>query len=241
MIIESASNISLFTASSESAVNSGREIVPAFRGRRRQAGFTTIELLIVLAIIAIMCGLAAAGILRLLPTLHANQAMYQVITSLREARMLAMSTKTGKVFVQFNANDIKMRAERPNSPGDLVDIGTAAPEVRDPSTVLENGYQFMKITKRVDEEEKDDMPCEDFTDSCQRDPIFVPGNDEDFVFTEDGLLTKKSNFDQPVNVIISIGPAGSNPDKRLMRAVTVLGATGRIRSSRYSDGGWQAK
>ena len=215
-----------------------RQVNAARSRAMQQAGFSMLELLVVSAMIVVLSGMAAIGIEPVLANNRANKAMYQVVESLRNARMLAMSQNT-KVSVQFTADNAIMMQLWNNDSGkyeDIVNTGV----VLDPSTRLENGYQFTRsglsnVGMPDNFNNGADYPGDIVFDKT---PV-VPANPPSrrFVFTADGFLIEDIDTYQPINGTIFIGlPDGS---KNLSRAVTVMGATGRISVWRWKDG-WRS-
>jgi len=201
---------------------------------RRQTGFTMLELIIVLAIVAIVAGIAVVAIGSVRDSLQANRAMYQVMESLRRARMLAISETDEVVIVAFTRSRISVSYENPSS-----DIGQG----KDPTLELEEetGYQFtngvVSLAEELcgDEDDEDNKVYGELLASSEDFLDVVPPSG--FVFTEDGFLVKYNpvtgnNIDDPIISAagIFIGP----PDNRPVRAVTILGVTGRI-------DGWRLK
>lgn len=69
--------------------------------RRRQQGFSLVELLVVSAIILILAGTAVPTLVAALPNYRLHSAARQLCTHLRQARALAIK-KNKKVFVRFD-------------------------------------------------------------------------------------------------------------------------------------------
>ena len=228
-------NSFLFKANTVGVVSAGRETAPVFR-IRRQAGYSLVELIVVIAIIAIMAGFVIIGIRTILPGLRANQAMNQVVNSMREARMLAMSQNRNVRF-QFTANN---RIEVVLQNEGCTDLASTAcwdvvrDATRNPATTLERGHQFIRNGLT---DTPDGLGVGAITGSIAfGGTSFSPPNTRRFVFTEDGFLTEFPNLADPINGTIFIGlPNGGN---NLTRAVTILGTTGRIRAWRWRNG-WQ--
>ena len=192
---------------------------------RRQTGFALIELVVIFAVIAIVGGFAAITIGGgILPGLRANQALSRTVTSLREARMLAMSKDT-MVSIEFapGGNTIKAQildggitsGTWKSIPDFANDNNVTIPN--DPSATLGSDFQFRRNSN--------DRPPGG--SSLLFDVIlgtdFTTGR---AVFNEDGFMTNGVDYDSPINGTIYIGTPDANPD--LARAVTIRGATGNI-------------
>jgi len=232
------SNISTLTANPGSSLCSGKKCVADFRFQR-QSGFSLLEALIVLAIIATMTSLTVLGVRSILPGLRANRAMYQVVDSLREARMLAMS-QNSMVSMQFSANnEISMQIRNAGAAAFRPILGT--PQEFDPSIILDNDFQFVRTGPTAGTDTGDaltgghgeaivfgQMPVEI--------PLTGATVGRTFVFTADGFLTESTDLYDLINGTIFIGlPDGG---ENMMRAVTILGATGRVRAWQWRNGGW---
>ena len=216
----------------------GRKAAPDF-SVRRQAGFSLFELLILVVVISILVSFAVIGIRSTIPGLRANQAMHQVINSMREARMMAMSYNRG-VSVRFTANnriEIRIQIVGCEELWDdaCFDAVGNMPGMSDPSTNLEHGYQLMwsGLVEDMPEEPGPGIPS---GAGRPADSIVFGGASPRLVFTPDGFLTEDSDFGEPVSGTIFTGLPGS---ENLARAVTILGATGGIRSWRWRNG-WQS-
>jgi len=214
------------------------------RINQRQAGFTFLELMLTIAIAAILAGLAVFGINEVFPAMRADSAMYRVQESLREARMLAMSDKHS-VRLEFSAagNGISAMIMAGNNLDEFDEnswagISVMVERANDPSMRLEGGHRFITWSGSSDS-------ARSALDTSR--VAYEPDPNEDiasggggFVFKPDGMLTSINDIFNPINGTIFIGPpAGANdPTNRLARAVTILGSTGRINGWRWRNGEW---
>jgi len=65
----------------------------------KESGFTMVELLIVVAMIAALTGIAGAGYIRMRPAMHLNGAARQIVGDLMAARMEAVNQNNSfKIF-----------------------------------------------------------------------------------------------------------------------------------------------
>jgi len=217
----------------------------SFARNRRQAGFSIIELLVVLAIITILAGGAVIGIRPVRSGLLANRAMYQVVNSLREARLLAM-TQNRMIRVDFEptTGDIVVWEDDTLN----VDHGCgwntnprwlAVTAGFDPSTKLETSQTFIT--------EYDDyvlgQPYEDVSSASFENVFNFIDTDTgkaSFIFTAEGFLTHPDDTScDPRDGKVFTGPSGDGSASNLVRVVTILGATGRIDGWQLRDDKWQ--
>jgi type IV fimbrial biogenesis protein FimT len=232
-------------ANSGNAVNAGPAGIAVFY-RRRQNGFSLIELVVTLAIIAIMTALVVPNLRSFMSGMRSNKAMYQVVESLRNARMLAMSQNRA-VSVQFffktttdsGMIEVKIRNESADwdKYDDTVweDTTTVAPAFI-ASTTLEDNYRFIawSVVSAVSSSTSysyGPTPSDDIASGAAT---------ERFMFSPDGFLVKLPDFANPINGTIFISPPDgvSDSDNRLVRAVTVQGASGRSDGWQLKNGEW---
>ena len=203
---------------------------------RRNDGFTLIEILLLLAVIGIVGGFATFTISReFMPGLRANQAMYQTMASLREARMLAMNHNT-MVSIQFASGGTQVTAQILDGPVaganwmSIPDYATAKSIKMhsNPSTDLGTKLRF----NRNDNEAPPNG-------SALGDVVFgVDAVTGRAVFNEDGFMTNGIDLDSPINGTIYIG-APDNANADLGRAITIRGATGVFTAWQWRLGRWE--
>jgi hypothetical protein len=167
--------------------------------------------------------------------------MYQVQESLREARMLAISQKRS-VRVEFSAADnsinvLIMAADDLDELDDTswADISVTVERAHDPSAKLGDGHKF--ITWSSSAATATDVSRIAYAPNISDDIAAAGGA---LMFRADGTLTDISDIFSPINGTVFIGPGESDPLNRLARAVTILGATGRINGWRWRNGEWQS-
>ena len=236
MISGKTSGITSFKINQVNAADFGRKAVAVF-STRRQAGFSLMEMAIVVAIVMIVLGISLLGITTILPGLRASQAMHQVMSAMREARMLAMSNNLG-VRVQFMSNN---RIEKRIQVEGCTNLANAScwEDITDrrynPVTMLGNGNEFWRNNTIAA------MP-DDFTGGLVINQTNTSGTGGAtttiLMFTEDGFLTRVTDPENPISATIFIG-LRNNTNNNLLRAVTILGTTGRIRAWRWLDNAWQ--
>ena len=215
---------------------------------RRNAGFSLLELAITMAVIAIIAGMAVFGIMSARASLLADRAMYQTMTSLREARMLAMRN-TDKIPVFFRADTDEIQVLMPASGWTDTDPGcgwyiepkwvAASGNATDPSISFENGRFDTNANGMPFGEPFNDIPIGNLPN------IFNSSADYDglstvrYLFTADGFLTDYNDHCSPRDRAIFITSPGAQAGTTLRRAVTVLGVTGRVDGWREKNGRWE--
>lgn len=178
-------------------------------------GFTTVELLISMAIMGIMVG---ATLLQMSPVIQqwrANRAMELVVTQLRWARQSSIAERRN-IRVQFIGSDeIKLTRE---------DVPAGQTVVSD--LFLGGGVQFMLVPGMPDTPDA-------FGDTA---PIYfnaIAGGPPVMQFQSDGTLVDGNG--NPINGTVFLGISNY---QSTARAVTVLGATGRACAFRGTGQGW---
>lgn len=183
-----------------------------------QKGFTLLEILTALAVISVVMGMAMLNYGSILPNFKANSAMDQMLYQLRSARERAIAHRR-EVQVQFvGTNQLTIT--------EIWLTGTAPPA----STVsFEGGAQYVVFAGVPD------LPPPYKFGNSQ--PIFfegLSGGPPVMKFTTNGSFIDGGNT--LVNGTVFLGIPGR---PLTARAISVLGATGRVREYHYDGSAWQ--
>ena len=185
---------------------------------RLQAGFSLVEILVAVAIISIILGMALLNYGSILPNLKANSAMDQLLYQLRSARERAIAHRR-EVQVQFvGTNQLTIT--------EIWLLGTAPPA----STVsFEGGAQYIILPGVPD------LPAPfNFGNTA---PVYfggLSGGPPIMKFSTTGALIDGGNT--LVNGTVFMGIPGK---PSTARAISILGATGRVREYHWDGSQWQ--
>lgn len=191
------------------------------RGNRRtERGFSAVELLIVVAVILILGGIALPQITAISQTFRGNSAAQDLMSQLRSARERAISARRYVQVTFSGSNQVQFFLISAN-------FGTATPYTANPVPIASGG-QFVVFPGIPD------TPMQ-FGNSA---PIYIGGQsggpDLGMYFAPSGALVSASNF-QPISGTIFVGlPNLSNT----AHAVTIVGGTGRVRLYSWNGGQW---
>ncbi|HEV2500634.1 MAG TPA: prepilin-type N-terminal cleavage/methylation domain-containing protein [Terriglobia bacterium] len=181
--------------------------------RRSEAGVSLIELLITIAVFAIVSGMAATIMINVMPSVHADSSMELVVSTLQQAHQAAISQRRNFLVTFIGTNEIKVqREELPPGSGTLTTIS---------DNLLGNGVTYTLVTGVPDTPDGfGSSKAITFTSNV-------------IVFMSDGTAVDTSSNLLNGTVFMAIG---SNP--ATSRAVTVMGATSRVKGYRYNGSAW---
>ena len=206
---------------------------------RARAGFSLVELALVILVVTTVLGLAVLGTNNTLRGINANTAAHQVAATLREARQRAMSTNRNHQVTFVGNNQITVQRWCTGADMTLAtpDPGCAAagwnnlPAAVDPSLTLGNQNRFMRnVVGLVSPDGFGNNPAEPAIDFTTVGP---------FVFTPEGFLVQSAPaLNNITNGTIYIG---DQRDPSVVRAVTILGSVGRVRTWNWitNSGTWR--
>jgi prepilin-type N-terminal cleavage/methylation domain-containing protein len=187
---------------------------------RDRRGYSLIELVVVLACIGIISGFLFIKIQNVLPMFKSNSAMDQVIQQVRVARNTAIADRRAVIVnISAAAGTMQLQQVPPNG-GAPVTLWTV------PLT----GAQFCQIPG---------LPDTPMGFGNSQPVNFVNANNPGAVVAVTEFLSDGSfggAVGVPVNGTIFMCVPGNNGTAR---AVTILGATGRIRPYRWNGSAWQ--
>lgn len=186
------------------------------RGNKWHSGFSLLESLVGLGIIATVMGMAIVGFGYMWPNFKANSAMDQVLYRLRAAREQAIAHRHN-VQVQFVGNNQITITE-------LWAAGTPPPPV---TVSFEGGAQFIVYNTLPDTPMAYGNSSAIYFEGTSGGPPLMQ-------FTTSGTFVDGGNT--LVNGTVFLGLPG-NPASA--RAVTVLGGTGRVREYHWDGSQWQ--
>jgi type IV pilus assembly protein PilA len=205
------------SAASDSPVSFSRRVRATARLRRAKPGFSMIEVLIGLAIIGVVAGIAIIEIQPTLQRWHADNGMYEVLGQMRWARQESIAERRD-IQVQFlGTNEIKLiRQDEPAGQTVLSDL------------FLTGSTTFM-LTPGMP-----DTP-DGFGNASAIEFAGVAGGPPIMQFQSDGTFVDGNG--NPIDGTVFLGIPNI---PYTARAVTLLGATGRVRtfSSVGVGSGW---
>jgi len=183
---------------------------------RDKKGFTMIELLIVVAIIAVTAAIAIPNIISWIPTMRVNSAARDIVSEMQLARMKAVSERNNYVITfDTSTNQYSIYDDGDNDGAEASELVKTV----DVDT-LPSGIQFGYIAGK-------NPSNDDITGSVQFGATSSP-------IRETFIPNGTANLMGSVYLIPTEDIAGSRRDRQ--RAITVI-LTGRIKLWKYDAGG----
>jgi len=183
---------------------------------RDKKGFTMIELLIVVAIIAVMAAIAIPNIISWIPTMRVNSAARDIVSEMQLARMKAVSERNNYVITfDTSTNQYSIYDDGDNDGAEASELVKTVDVDTDYS-----GIQFGYVAGK-------NPSNDDITGSVQFGATSSP-------IRETFIPNGTANLMGSVYLIPTEDIAGSRRDRQ--RAITVI-LTGRIKLWKYDAGG----
>ena len=177
----------------------------------KDAGFSLVEIGIVILVISIFAGFALVNIEGIMPGIEANAALSLTVAQMRRGRELAIAGRRN-IEVRF-LDDNQIQLVRFDVPNGRTVLSTVT---------LENGVEFLLFSG---------VP--DTPDSFGRGDAVDFGGSNTLIFLSDGTLVDDAG--NPVHGSVFLG-LPDHPETA--RAVTMVGATGRVRGYRWTGSSW---
>jgi len=180
-------------------------------GPRQDAGFSLVEVSVVILLISVVAGFALLNIEGIMPGLDANAALSQTVAELRRGRELAIAQRRN-IELTFPTNN-QIQLVRFDVPAGRTVIDTLT---------LANDMEFRLFGG---------VP--DTPDAFGQGSAVYFNHASTMIFLSDGTLVDAEGNPLQGSVFIGL------PDHpETARAVTILGATGRVRGYRWTGSSW---
>jgi prepilin-type N-terminal cleavage/methylation domain-containing protein len=201
---------------------------PATRVARRQAGFSLIEIIVVVALIIVVSAMAMVQMRPIMADADMDAAMRQVIDQIRQAReysitnrryvQVAFPTVTLGGGTRYEVVVTQMNSDTPGA-------GTTNPVLT--TTIIEAPAQYLLLGGPDTPDAFGNTSAIEF-EGTSGGPV------GGMLFQSDGELVDGSTF-QPINGTVFLGNPGTATSAR---AITVLGSTGRVRGWKGTGTVW---
>ncbi|MGH9430828.1 MAG: pilus assembly FimT family protein [Terriglobia bacterium] len=182
-----------------------------FARKSSEVGYSLIEILAVIAIIGIMSGVAATIMTNVIPMVHADSSLDLLVGELRQARQMSIDQRRNFVATFKGTNEFVVVRQELN--------GTTTPIA---DYFLSNNVIYTLLAGVPD-------TPDGFGNSLAVN--FSAGNQ--IVFVSDGTVTDTNN-----NIMNGTVFLGTTNSPTTARAVTIMGATGRIHGYQYNGSAW---
>jgi Tfp pilus assembly protein FimT len=198
-------------------------------------GFSVPELLVVMGIIMVIASMAIFSYNNVLPTIRADAAMQYFEAQLRQAREVSVDQRRN-IQVTFKGTGelvtVRQNLNITTTPPTVISTTTLSDYILDPNQMV-----YAVLTGVPDTPDRFNTPsvcvtssgiC--FNSSACGTPAALPCT---ITFQSDGTVVNSSGA--YINGTIFMGNAGNS---LTARAITILGATGRIKGYRYNGKAW---
>lgn len=176
-------------------------------------GFSAVEMLVVVAILGVLSGIAVLQMTIARPAMQGDGAMRVVLSQVRMAREMAITQRRYMRVVFTSPNRVQIFREEVPGPSTTL-LGT---------TFVEGSISYALV---------EGLP--DTPDAFGNDSEIDFGVVTNIKFSPDGTLVNQDGQSINGSIFLSMPTIA-----RSARAVTVLGSTGRIRGYRWDGSAWR--
>jgi prepilin-type N-terminal cleavage/methylation domain-containing protein len=196
------------------------------RGRATEAGFTLVEMMIVVAVMGIITGIAVVQIGASRQALIGDSAMRVVLSQMNQAKEQAITQRRNMYLTFTDGNSLQIVREE--VPGPTTTTISSVP--------FEGGLQFLRIAGVPDlSPSTPELPAVASTSLSSTAAVGFGASTTQIRFAPDGTLVDQDGRTVNGTVFVAL------PNQRLSaRAVSVFGSTGRIRGYRWDGAHWKA-
>ena len=177
----------------------------------QHAGFSVVEMVVAVLLASILAGYAVLNLTGISPGTTANAALNETVAQLRMGRESAIAQRRNIELKFLGTNQIQLVR-------DEVPAGTTILS----TVTLEGSMQFLLFNG---------VP--DTPDLFGNSAAVCFGNATSLIFQSNGVLVDSNA--NPLNGSVFLGQANHS---ETARAVTILGATGRVRGYRWTGTSW---
>jgi prepilin-type N-terminal cleavage/methylation domain-containing protein len=195
---------------------------------KSERGHNLLELMVVLAIVGVLAGMAVMQLGTSRDSARADGAMRVLLSQLNQAREMAI-TQRRYIRVTFDVANTQISVVREDTTTTTTTLS---------SVPFEGGMKFVLVSGVPDTPDHFNASLTaptSFTSSGGTFPS-ASGATEVAKFTPDGTLIDWNGRTANLSVFVAL----SNTNNRSVRAVTVLGATGRVRAYGWNGVVWKA-
>lgn len=185
---------------------------PQFAGNRSEAGISLVEMLIAVAVLAIAAGTAILAVTNVLPTVHADSSLDMLVAQLQQTHQEAINQRRDFLVTFAGTNELTIN--RVNLDGTETQVG---------DYFMSQGMIYTVLASVPDTPDGFDSGTP---------ANFSDGNS--IVFNSDGTVVDSTG--KLVNYEVFAAIPGNTTSAR---AVTVMGATGRVEGYRYNGSAWK--